>query len=226
MIHPSRLARVASERKAVPVYAVADLSGSMGFEGERRRLDVLADFVESLAWSAWRTGDAFGFVGCDEVVRFDWLMPLMRAQGVGAELAHRLRRFEPTGRHAKGLQHAGTLLRRQRSLVFLLSDFHLPLPELEHLLAGLAHHETVPVVLWDRAEFAPPDASAGRLAVLADAESGRRRTLWLRAAVRDQWRKLFEQRHEELARLFQRRRLRPLYVLDGFDADAVSAHFQ
>ena len=44
--------RVASERKAVPVYAVADLSASMAYEGRFRKLDVLADFVEALAWSA------------------------------------------------------------------------------------------------------------------------------------------------------------------------------
>ena len=48
------LVRLHSQRKAVPVALVADLSASMGFEGAQRKLDVLADFTESLAWSAWR----------------------------------------------------------------------------------------------------------------------------------------------------------------------------
>jgi hypothetical protein len=233
------MVRSASERKAVPVYAVADLSASMAFEGARRKLDVLADFSEALAWSAWRTGDAFGFVGCDETVRRDWLLPLVRSQGAGTAFARRLRAFVPDGRNADGLRDAHRLLRRQRSLVFLLSDFHLPLPALDAVLASLAHHELVPVLLWDRAEFTPPGGAGaaapglaegalgrfGRLVSLRDAESGQRRLLWLRAAVRARWQRRFQERREALDALFRRHRLRPLYLLDGFDADAVTAHF-
>jgi hypothetical protein len=219
------LARVASERKAVPVYAVADLSASMGFVGERRKLDVLADFTQSLAWSAWRTGDGFGFVGCDETVRADWVQPLVRTRGAGHALAQRLRGFEPTGRHAMGLSGAHRWLRRQRAMVFLLSDFHLPLEQLDALLATLAHHELVPVLLWDRAEFEPPPRSGGRLGVLEDAETGQRRVLWLRRSVRERWQQQMARRQEALAALFRRHRLRPLVLMDGFNADAVTAHF-
>ena len=219
------LARVASERKAVPVYAVADLSASMGFVGERRKLDVLADFTQSLAWSAWRTGDAFGFVGCDETVRTDWVQPLVRTRGAGHALAERLRSFEPSGRHAMGLGGAHRWLRRQRAMVFLLSDFHLPLEQLDALLASMAHHELVPVLLWDRAEFEPPARSNGRLGVLEDAETGQRRVLWLRRSVRERWQRQMTERRDALTALFRRHRLRPLVLLDGFDADAVTAHF-
>src|SRR5574341_1204843 len=51
------------QRATVPVWLVADLSASMGFQGRRRKLDVLADFTASLGYSAWRTGDPFGFLG-------------------------------------------------------------------------------------------------------------------------------------------------------------------
>jgi hypothetical protein len=57
------IVRVYSQRKALAVMMVADLSASMGFVGRRRKLDVLAAFVDSLAWSASRIGDSFGFVG-------------------------------------------------------------------------------------------------------------------------------------------------------------------
>jgi len=219
------LVRVASERKAVPVYAVADLSASMSYEGRFRKLDVLADFVEALAWSAWRTGDAFGFVGCDEVVRRDLLLPLVRAQGAGGGLARRLRALEPRGCDALGLKDAHRLLRRERSLVFLLSDFHLPSEDIERVLGSLARHEVVPVVLWDRAEFDPPVAGTGWLAPVIDAETGRRRLLWLRASVRERWRRGLEARRDALEALFRRQRLRPLFLMDGFDADAVTTHF-
>ncbi|HWH73442.1 MAG TPA: MxaS protein [Methylibium sp.] len=218
------LVRLASERKAIPVYAVADLSASMAYVGRRRRLDVLADFTESLAWSAWRTGDPFGFVGCDERVRPEWVQPPARSRGTGSELARRLRGFAPSGRGAAGLGEAHRMLRRQRSLVFLLSDFHLPLAELDRVLDSLAMHELVPVLLWDRAELEPPPERFGLL-TLRDAESGRRRLLWLRPALRERWRSRLEARQDELAALFHRHRLRPLWLLDGFDAEAVTAYF-
>lgn len=228
--HDLWLARVASERKSVPVYAVADLSASMGYRGERRKLDVLAEFTEALAWSAWRSGDAFGFIGCDESVRRDWLLPLVRTQGAGAALARRLRGFAPAGRHALGLRDAHRLLRRERSLVFLLSDFHLPLGDIEAVLGSLAHHELQPVLLWDRAEFEAPAAGGalgwlGRLAPLVDAETGQRRLVWLRPSVRERWHERLQERREALDALFRRHRLRPLIMLDGFDADQVTAHF-
>ena len=219
------LVRLASERKAIPVYAVADLSASMGYTGARRRLDVLADFTEALAWSAWRTGDPFGFVGCDARVRPDWIQPPVRSRGAGSALARRLRGLAPTGRSAAGLADAHRMLQRQRSMVFLLSDFHLPIDELDRVLDSLAMHELVPVLLWDRTEFEPPPARTG-LAALRDAETGRKRLLWLRPALRARWIERIEARQDALDTLFRRHRLRPLKLLDGFDAEAVSAHFQ
>ena len=81
------IVRVYSQRKSVPVVMVADLSASMAFRGRSRKLDVVADFAESLAWSAWRTGDSFGFVGCDAEVRADLHLPQGRARGAGSALA-------------------------------------------------------------------------------------------------------------------------------------------
>lgn len=217
------IVRVHAQRKSIPVVMVADLSASMGFEGARRKLDVLAAFVESLAWSAWRTGDSFGFIGCDAAVRPDFLQLPSRARGLGGPLAQRLRRWQPDGRSAGGLLAAPRYLGRQRALVFLVSDFHLPLPAITAALAGLAAHDVVPVVLWDPAEF---DLGATRgLAQVADPESGRQRLVWWRPALRERWQRQHQTRREALQQLFRARRLRPLFVEGAFDADAVTRHF-
>ena len=215
--------RIYSQRMAVPVVMVADLSASMGFVGACSRQAVLADFVESLAWSAWRTGDSFGFVGCDSEVRTDVLLPPTRARGAGSALARTLRGLQLAGRSAHGLLGAHRHLGRQRSLVFLVSDFHLPLAEVEAVLASVAQHERVPVVLWDAAEFSLT-AARGLVQVL-DPETGRPRWLWWRPALREQWRAAAQQRRESLLRLFQAQRLKPLFIEGCFDADAVTRHF-
>ena len=215
--------RLHSQRQAVPVTVVADLSASMGFAGAHRKLDVLADFTASLAYSAWRTGDSFGFVGCDAAVRPELLLPQTRSRGAGLALADAVRVLRPTGRSAAALAVAQRHLSRQRSLVFLVSDYHLPLAEVAGVLASLAHHDVVPVVLWEPLEFALPAANG--LAHLVDPETGRRRLVWWRPALREPWRAAHRQRREALLALFRAHRLKPLFIENGFDADSVTRHF-
>jgi Mg-chelatase subunit ChlD len=217
------LVRVQSERRSIPVTMVADLSASMGFEGACPKLQVVADFIESLSWSAWRNADSFGFVGCDTQVREAFLQPQTRARGAAGHIADALRSLRPEGRSAQGLLEAHRHLSRQRSLVFLLSDFHLPPAFIDRVLDTLAMHDVVPVVLWDRREFA---LSAGRgLARVIDPETGHRRLIWWRPALRQRWLEEQQARHEALMKLFQARRLGPLFLEDGFDADTVTRYF-
>jgi len=217
------LVRVYSQRKAMPVVMVVDVSASMAFAGQQRKLDVVADFTESLAWSAWRTGDSFGFVACDSVVRADLSQAPTRARGVGAPLAAALRQLQPQGRSALGLLHAAAHLGRQRALVFLVSDFHLPLTQVQSLLASLAVHEVVPVVAWDPQEFTLP-TRRGWLQV-QDPESGTRRLVWWRPALRERWLASLAARRQALLDVFQAHALKPLFLEGAFDADAVTRHF-
>ena len=216
--------RIYSQRKSIPVVVVADLSASMGFSGRARKLAVLADFVDSLAWSAWRTGDSFGFVGCDSAVRADLLQPQTRARGVGGEIARKLRLLQPEGRDARALLAAPLQLSRQRALVFLVSDFHLPLDLVVAVLEAFSLHEVVPTVLWDPLEFG---LSAPRgLAQVIDPESGRQRLVWWRPALRGRWEAAHAQRREALSQLFRSRRLKPLFIEGRYDAEVVTRHFQ
>jgi uncharacterized protein (DUF58 family) len=212
-----------SQRQALPVAIVADLSASMGFEGAQRKLEVLADFTESLSQSAWRQGDSFSFIGCDEAVRSDFGLPPSRARGAGAAVAQALRKLVPQGCSADGLRDAHRHLPRRRGLVFLVSDFHLPLADLAVVLDSLATHAVVPVVLWQTAEFALGPARG--LAQVIDPETGARRWLWWRPALRARWLAAQAERREALCQTFRAARLSPLFLCGAFDADAVTRHF-
>lgn len=219
----SWIVRRYSQRQSIPVALVADLSASMGFDGTQRKLDVLADFAESLAWSAWRTGDSFGFVACDEQVRTDLAVPQTRSRGAGIALGRTLRALALQGRSARALREAHQHLPQRRTLVFLVSDFHLPLPEIDAVLASLARHELVPVVLWQPVEFA---LSARRgLVQVRDPESGARQWLWWRPALRERWLEARQQRREALLQAFRARRVAALFIEGEFNADAVTRHF-
>lgn len=217
------LVRLNSERKAITVAVVADLSASMAFDGAVRRPDVLADFVAALAHSAWRTGDAYAFVGCDDTVRLDLLLPPTRQRGAGAALAARLRGLAGHGRQAVALPLAHRHLPARRSLVFVASDFLLPIDLVDRTLASLAAHVVVPVVLRDRAEFAL--AAPYGLAPVVEPESGRSAWLWWRPALRERWAAAAAAHQAALDAVFRRHRVAPLVIEGRFDADAVTRHF-
>jgi hypothetical protein len=127
------------------------------------------------------------------------------------------------GRSAAGLLESPRYMNPRRALVFLLSDFHLPGEMLAAILAGLARYEVVPVVLWDGAEFSAHGGYG--LARISDPETGKSRLMWLRPALRQKWQDRLERRRAMLTDLFRRHQLRPLFIENGFRADAVTAHF-
>ena len=211
------------QRSQVPVYVIADLSASLGFSGERHKLDVLADFVESLAYSAHRSGDRFAFIGCDETLRTDFFLPPIHAVGAGLDVARRLRALLPTGRAATGLLDAARYMARQRCLVFLVSDFHFPDELLENVFASLMPHRICPIVLWDRAEYERLPRFG--LVTARDSETGRKRTLLLRPALRERLLESFSARRAKLETFFQRHNTGPIFLEQGFDAEKITQYF-
>ncbi|NML17412.1 DUF58 domain-containing protein [Azohydromonas caseinilytica] len=214
--------RLHSPPRAQTVWLIADVSASMAF-GAPRRLDVLADFARSLAWSAWRTGDPFGCVACDDRLREELLWPPARQAGRAEALGSQLRALRPERQGSRALAQAAAVLGASRGLLFLVSDFHVPLEEVRRWLDAFVSHWVVPVVLWDRYEF-EPRGPAGLLP-LVDAESGARRLLWWRPGLRERWAQAGCERREALQRCFAQARLRPLFIEGAFDADAVTRHF-
>ncbi len=215
--------RIYRQTSAIPVYVVADLSASMGFVGANAKLKVLADLVASLSFSVYRTGDRFGFIGCSDRQTDPWLLPSTMNRAAGTELAAQLRTWQPQGIDSEGLLQAADLIGARRALVFLVSDFHFPLPLLAQILAALAYHDVVPTLLWDRHEYAQLPRFG--LARVTDRETQRSRLLWLRPSLRKRIEQEFMSRREKLGQVFGRYGRLPLVLQDGFDADEVTHYF-
>lgn len=220
------LVRVHLQRAAVPVQVLADVSASMRFGTRQTKLQVAADFVEALGYSAFRVGDPLGMLAFDTRARNDLFMPARSGRGIGNLLATMLRESTSEasgGDTADALQRIASTLAGRQALVFLVSDFHWPLAGLPAVLDLLVHAFVVPIVVWDSAETAPPEG--GPLLALADAESGARRTLWLRGSVRERWHEGVVRRRMELSRMFGKRGMQPFYIESAFDPEAMSRYF-
>ena len=217
------LVRVHRQRASVQVHAIVDVSASMAFGARKTKLQVAVDFVEALGRSAGRVGDAVGMLAFDATERVDLFVPAVVSRGVGTLMASMLRQAETAARGFEGLETAAQRIAGRRGLVFLVSDFHWPLERLNPILDVLAHAHVVPIIVWDPAEIEPPGLDA--LATLSDAESGVRRTLWLRPRLRNQWRDAVARRQTELDGLFAAHAIRPFYVVGAFNAEVMSQYF-
>jgi uncharacterized protein (DUF58 family) len=215
--------RIFNQKSSIPVYVVCDLSGSMGFSGQMRKLEIAADIAASAAWSAFRVNDPFGFIGFDEEVREDWMFASTTKVHGAFEMTERLAGYRPGHIGAQGLQDVSRFLSRERSLVLLVSDFHMPLGELEQSLATLIRHHVVPLVLWDAAEYRTlPEFG---VANVTDCETGARRTLFLRKDFRERILQSFADRRVALEKLFMSLDMPPLFIEDGFEADDLTEYF-
>jgi len=216
------LVRLYTQPAAVPVHALVDLSASMGFRGAGRKLDIAADFVAALGYSAFRTGDPVAVIGCDREIRPEFTRALGSARGAGHDIAVRLRAHEPSGDGAEALLDAAAALAPRRSLVFLLSDFYLPLDFIDAVLAQLAQHELIPVILRDSADLEPSGFGFARV---RDAERGGERTLLVRRALVEKLAASSSAHDGALSRRFAAVGARPLTLTDRFDAALVTRHF-
>ena len=204
----------------VPVHVIADLSASMGLG---HKPELLSRLTTAIAYSAYRTGDPFGFVGIADRHTPSILWPLRRHRGAALTLARQLNGYPFQGRGLDQPLSLTAWLGKRRSLAFLLSDFHFPLSRLQALLQQLRPHDVVPLVLWLSQEWRPP-ARWGWLP-LHDPETGTRRTMWFHPGTEKSLRLAFDRRRRQLTELCRRYGRRPFFVVDGFRPEALSRYF-
>lgn len=220
------LVRVHLQRVAVPVYVVIDVSASMHFGQAKTKLDIAADFVEALGYSAFRAGDQVGMLAFDATEREELYSPARYGQGVGDVMAGIVREAAKSAGVAggiDGLEKSVAKLAGRQGIIFIVSDFHWPLARLPKVLDTLTHAYVIPMIVWDRSEIEPP--GQGSLLSVDDSETGARRTLWLRDKTRNDWREGVQRRRTEINTLFDKRGLRPFYIEGAFDAEALSRYF-
>lgn len=226
------MSRSYHERSAVAVYAVLDLSESMHFSGNCNKFKLMTEIVTSAAWSAVRNGDSFGLVACDNAVRFDLFEAPTYRPGLAEEIRAKLLISQQLGNSidktiqpltATALPLAAQLLRQKRSLVFLISDFHLPDVLISQTLSSLMPHDVIPLVLWDSSEYSNiPDWGWARV---RDMEGGGESSLFLRPGLVQKIKAAYAERRKNISALCLNAGVRaPFFIEDTFRAEQLTRH--
>jgi len=221
--------RIFNQKSVTPVFVLCDMSGSMQYASTKqdgstqKKIEIAADIAQSVAQSATRNRDLVGFIGFDDVVREDWLCTLSARPHTTVEMAENLRTYEAEEVGSRGVTEIVRLLPRERSLIFMVSDFHMPIADLEESLVLMQRHHIVPIVLWDSSEYS--DLPEFGITNVTDPETGTKRTLFLRKSYRDRILKSFTDRKAAIENLFLRYDMQPFFVENSFDADQLSEYF-
>jgi uncharacterized protein (DUF58 family) len=215
--------RIFNQKSATPVFVLCDMSGSMQYGSQQRKIAVAGDITQSIAQSVTHNGDPFGFIGFDNEVREDWLSTLSSRPHMAIEMAEQLKSYQPHEVGSTALIDTIRLLPRERSLIFLVSDFHMPIKDLEDSLILMLRHHIIPVVLWDTAEYT--DLPEFGIANVTDPETGTKRTLFLRKNYRNRILESFAKRRKAIEDLFLHFDMQPFFVTNQFDADDLSEYF-
>lgn len=215
--------RTFKQRSTIPVYVIADLSASIGFSQSHCKTRLIAEMTASTAYSAYRSGDAFAFIGCSEQVLEDFILPLRRVKGVPEAFINQLSSYRPSGCSSQGLLDIPQYLGSQRSLLFLISDFHFPQSLLQTILTQLTRHDVIPIILWNSIEYSQlPKRGIVRF---SDAETGQERCLLMRPSLYQHIQDNFRQRRQTLIETCSRFGRSPFFIHDRFDANQLTDYF-
>ena len=123
----------------------------------------------------------------------------------------------------KVLRGVSQILPNDHILVFLISDFHMPIDDIEESLSKLTKHTIVPIVIWSKAEY--QDLPNFGIMNLNDPESGKNTTLFLRKKLKAKIIDKFEQRKVELENIFLKYDSPPFFVEDKFNPLDMTQYF-
>jgi hypothetical protein len=201
--------RTYQQHSLLDVYLIADFSASFRFIGKRSKPQLLQQLLMLIAYSALSVGDYFAFLGCGEQLDTKWFLPANRDIGRVENFKQKLTKLT-FSRNCNSLSSCSAYLSKKRSLIFLLSDFHVDLQTLPQLLSPMKQHDVVPLVLWDEQEY--QQLPSWGLVTYQDMETFTTRTLFMRPSLNEKIRLAYQQRRMDLQNSFRALGYEPLFL--------------
>ncbi|MGJ8619172.1 MAG: DUF58 domain-containing protein [Methylophilaceae bacterium] len=208
---------------AFKVIVLLDASASMRYNGVVNRIKVVEDIVVQLAISAYRSGDAFGLFAANTRIIKSATLPPKINKSAWLWAQRNIAKIPIAGNSAAGLLDVIPQLSRQRSLVFVISDFRWPAEQYKQLLKGLNHHDVVPVMLQDPAEVT--DMPTYGIASVKDMETGQAQFLWMRPALKQKIEHAYLQQIQRIQSMSYRYGVKPFLVPGVFNSTHLNQYF-
>ena len=207
--------RRAEHPSSVDVAVLVDVSASMAFRGNCNKIAIAADLAEALSVCAERAGDPFALYPFDARLREAAALRKTLSKAAHAQAIERLRAIEPDTAGIAGIAEAAGALAGSRKLVFLISDFLWSQDDARVAANVLQAHDVVPIEIDDgRQVDSLPDWG---LLNLRDLETGRRRLIAMRPALKAQWQRQSQEHRASMRSIFSRSAREMFTIKDRID---------
>ena len=206
--------RIFNQRSTTPVMVVTDLSSSMNYGQKKTKLSLAAEIATVITNSATSKSDALGFIGFNDHTETNWWSPLSYRPHKTRLLIDRLKKHNPKSSGHQGIKNVFMILPNDHTLIFLISDFHMPKIDIEYSLSKLTKHTLVPIILWNKSEY--QDLPRFGIVSVTDPESGQEKTIFLRKKMLTKIKNTYKKRKDELEKLFLKYNSPAFFVNDDF----------
>lgn len=194
------LVRRFEQPSSIDVTVLVDVSASMAFEGRCNKISLAADLAQALAVCTERAGDTFALLPFDSALREDLRLQRTMSRAAHTQAIEKLRKYTPKKPGVQGVIEAATAIAGTRKLVFLVSDFLWSTEDARLAGEALAFHDVVPIEIDDSLQLDElPDWG---LLNLRDLETGRRRLVAMRPALKSRWQNLRKAQRERVRLVF------------------------
>lgn len=218
----SWLVRRYQQRAPITLWMLADLSRSMAISNVNH--EHLANLTHLIAHSAIGLGDRFALAGFDCQLRRDVSLMPTSQRSMPLIAADKVRDAAPaTAAGIDGLIHASNMITSSHAIVFLASDFCCDLAVVEKALRQLSRYIVIPIV-WKHDDVNHLPSQAG-WTEMRDAETGERRSVWMRSSIKKRWEKTMDEHFKQLTACFMRHRVKPLFTEGDVTGEQLTHYF-
>lgn len=199
------------QRSKIDVLVLVDGSSSMLYDNKTTLINTLFD---SIRQSVLAASDNFhGYLLSHQLVRID----------DSQQLHQSFTEVTPEHNQAQAYLQVNQITPVKPALVFVISDFHWPLAQLQSLMTGLSAHLVVPIIVWKSAEYM--DYPLWRFVELTDLETGKSALVFITPKQRSIIQQRYKQRETELKQHFRFFNQRPFWLIDDYSVTAMNRYF-
>ena len=192
--------RIFNQRSATPVMIITDLSASMNFGSQKTKLEYASEIASVITNSVTAKSDAIGFIGIEDVINPEWVARLSYKSYRTQYLIDRLSNYQAKKSGHHGIKSVYQFLPKDKTLVFFISDFHMPIEDIKESFSLLGKHQVVPIVLWNKSEY--ENLPSFGILTVNDPESGEESTMLLRKNMNKRIQRNFNERKKLLEKTF------------------------
>jgi len=204
----------------INLVVLCDISSSMFVS---KNNDVMMKALSKIiAKSAIDQGDRFGMICFNDSIENNYLLePGNNFQYINKWIDGII--FDTNRNSSNGIKKIDKYLPEEKSLVFLISDFHYSLKKIDRILGQLSNHHVIPIFISSEGEIRKMPNYGFRK--FTDSELDLEHEVFLRPSVKDKILSDYEEMKIKIFNVFSKKHLKQIVINGDIDIETIQKYF-